>query len=509
MDSTENAVSTGLIVLISEQIIPALQGIWEAAKDPALRWVILLHTDDSRRSLPQAEQLETLCNDLLPPQIQVRRMQTGLTTQDVRDRLLDCRKAHPEVGAWIVNATGGIKLMTLGVGEALDERMRMVYSEFSARAWYEVTRQPDRRLTATICDPPAADGIDEIPVDRLAAAQFADVRFQHQPGSLDDARIRALAAELLPATRRLIDTDWNWRVALEGFVTGNDLRAGTLFEKYLAAFLTELGLTNLAWSLVTRFRALEKTDGEKPDDNASSVNENDHVVLRHGAITVLDLKLPDPAQADAPPSLTLPLQLRQASDTKRRLGGFSARWVMVRPCQTFTDDERALAGAYGVEALDATVAPNLLAELARLFGLPLTPALQAVHDAVSAAPAPFRTPRQPTSPRPYEPPCLTPQMLAEPPQNWWLAGLPGLALFAVARGAGDEATWRTWLRGLGIPGCQAIHTKARLRFLITDSGGALKTLTLALRPSVGLALTGPPPLREATEADSSLSPADS
>jgi hypothetical protein len=69
----------------------------------------------------------------------------------------------------------------------------------------------------------------------------------------------------------------------------------------------------------------------------------------------------------------LALQLRPATDLRQRLGGLAVQIVLVRPCRIFTEAERELAKACGVEVIDQRDAPRLFSRLAGLLKIPALP----------------------------------------------------------------------------------------------------------------------------------------
>ena len=104
---------TAMIFLASEQLWPNIHALIHWRHD--LRRLCIYHTADERRSARPAHQLAALCRRLYPTvEVHLPEAPRGWLPDDVRRQIADWRRRWPGQ-RWLVNASGGNKLMYTGV----------------------------------------------------------------------------------------------------------------------------------------------------------------------------------------------------------------------------------------------------------------------------------------------------------------------------------------------------------------------------------------------------------
>jgi Holliday junction resolvase-like predicted endonuclease len=360
---------TAMLVLASEQLWPNIHGL--AQWGHALRRLVVCHTS-ARQSAVPADRLAVLAPTVWPrtgtePLAVHLAPLAGMQPQEVFAAVLGWLQNHP-TERWLLNASGGTKLMHDGLLPFVGrDGVEIVYRELSGE-WFRFGPgfAPGTAATQRITVP--ADATDRIPVDKLVQAQWQapNTRIEFGPPSQP--------LDVLRLTREGVAAHWNWREAFRRAGDPSAEQSGFLFERYIAAALLALGVTNLACNV--RRRAL----GAGVDQQ-----EIDLVANHGGRLTILDCKLRTEEEEEEGLVESITSQIRQAAHTRRELGGLGASLVLLRPNRLFSGDERALAEACGLTVLDAGCAARLFTELGRLFGVPALPVGLAQAEAELAA----------------------------------------------------------------------------------------------------------------------------
>ncbi len=345
---------TALILLASEQLWPNLHSIeyWRGS----LQSIFIYHTDDERRSVIPAQRLLRFC-ELRCPHVQTFCDDGDGKPESVVAQIEIWQERHPH-HQWVINATGGTKLMFLGAASLIGRpQVAVIYRELNG-SWYHLTDHNGFLQTFPLDIP--LDTTDSIPVTDILDVLWADEESQIQslpPPSLD---VQAL-------TQALIRHRGDWIAAFKscGVSLAPGDSAGRLFERYIAAVLLALGLHphNVACNAIKMSR------------KGQALQEIDIVVNYRSRLYVLDCKL---HSDDNQTTRQVPLmqQIRDLSDTIRRLGG-GAIGVMLRPNWTFSDDEQTFALDRGLHVLDRSTLGNFFQALADIFEIdPLPPVLQ-------------------------------------------------------------------------------------------------------------------------------------
>lgn len=338
--------STAMVVLASEQLWPNIHGIVHWNQNSALSHLCIYHTKNDKSQKP-AERLQNLTKDL-DEGIKVCSLDPpgGMQPEDV---LAQIQKWQQEIPAdhWVINATGGTKLMSAGAMEMAGKpRTQVVYRELESK-WFELQRI-DGQLRSTPLEIPA-DITDVIPVEALVRAQW------HPRG--DDAIEKQSPKELpiVDLVRTGIEVDWNWREVFKKNGLPYKERSGILFERFVAGVLLELGIRQLMCNVVAR-------------GGAESLHEIDLVGNHKGRVVIVDCKLRSEEDEEQGEVEAITSQIRIASETRKQLGGLSAKLILLRPNRRLSDAQRVLAETCGLTVLDQREAPTLIKSLAEAFG---------------------------------------------------------------------------------------------------------------------------------------------
>ncbi|MCS6851290.1 MAG: hypothetical protein NZ700_09000 [Gemmataceae bacterium] len=368
---------TAMVVLASEQLWPNIHGLvhWSSH----LQHLCIYHTTDERSYKP-AQQLALLCRAMYGSRVQVHvpPVPGGMQPLEVHTQI-QCWRHQLPGQRWLLNATGGTKLMTAGVLRCVGEPdCQVVYREIADR-WYELHRADNGRdiVTSPIDVPVTAT--DRIPVSSLLCALWngADhrVEFGSKPNRLP----------VLELTQAWIKHQGNWSMAFSDCGLPNNEGVGFLFERFIAAVLLELGVSNL----VCNVKRLDST-------GTQVLQEIDLVANYSGRIRIVDCKLTDGQTGKAKVrGEPITSQIRQAAQTRRELG---AELLLLRPNSTLNEAERSLAQAYGLQVLDRDDCNSLFSGLHRFLRVqgPLPETLRQAQEAlIQATKVPGANPMQP------------------------------------------------------------------------------------------------------------------
>jgi len=362
-----------LVLLVSEQLLPSLEFALHMADryGAKLQTIHLYCTDDERRSIEPAQRLERSLRRWLDARslsIKVERVQGSMQPEDVRQGLLRCFEAAPDVH-WLVNVTGGNKLMSAAAIElSLSTDLsscRVIYREINGR-WYELKQDEGEGFLRTLPidqrddpDVPPADTLDRLmSVDDLVAAQFSE---QH--------RCESNAVELLPMPQALEAVYsggvWNWTKLYDLLPGVPPVSDGDAFERFIAAGLRACGVR------VRHSMKLKSTVAPL----GQTAREIDVVACHNGRLICIDIKLPN-AEDTAKGT-----QLADIADLARQLGGAASVAIALRPGWPASPETVRLAQALRVNLLTQDDAPAVFGKLRDAIDcrLALPEALLAVH----------------------------------------------------------------------------------------------------------------------------------
>lgn len=342
-----------VLVIASEQLTPNLQFLLHVARKFPLRPMavhIYCSNDETRSAAPArrlSDCLHQTWRDQPALQASIEVVQGGKTPQDVRPKVRGILQQDPD-GEWLINVTGGNKLMSAAVSEVALwsdlSRCRVVYCEIDG-GWFEIDTDVDGLLMARHLAPgddpivPPRQTLDSlIRVESLVAAQFSE-----------DHVIAAQAGQRVPLlawTEELIRNRWHWLAGLRAVApTIPSSSNGDAFERFIAAGLLAACLSPVHSLKVSNARS-DKV-----------VREVDLVGCANGRLYCVDIKLPG-ATENAKGT-----QLADVATLALALGGRGAQAIAIRPGWAIDRDTEVLARALNVRLLSAAEAPRLFSTL--------------------------------------------------------------------------------------------------------------------------------------------------
>lgn len=343
-----------MVVLASEQLWPNIEAIvfWHE-KAGGLTDLFIYHTADRQKSEEPARRLNRFIRGLypssssVPPSIKVHLpdQPKSMFPHDVFEQIKTWLEELPE-HQFIVNITGGTKLMTAGALATMHlPRVTVVYRELTGE-WYQIGLASQGQVTRRFTIPPGT--CNHIPVRLLVEAQSS------MPGDWQDQRVEELP--IVDLVRLGLETNWNWSIMFSSCGLPTD-QAGFLFEKFVAACLRALGIAQISLNL-----KLTGSDGR-------TLQEVDIAANFNSRLYVIDCKLRSHEETGVTVE-SVTSQIRQAAATRRELGGPAASYLLVRPNYSFHEAEKSLLQALGLSWIDAAESMNFFRKLAEFFDFP-------------------------------------------------------------------------------------------------------------------------------------------
>lgn len=323
---------TALVLLASEQLWPNIHSIEFWAK--TLKYVFIYHTANAGKSVEPARKLARFCNER--HSLNAEFWKGDGSPQDIANCISDLLERHPEA-SWLINATGGTKLMFDGAAWFRD-RVRVVYREITNR-WYELCRAPNGMPSAQQIN--VSPGVtDQIPVELLLRAIWETDALNLEFGPPPD---RLAFPDI---TRELVETNGNWKetFARVGSPLTDNKSGGDPFERYVAAALLEMELNGENITHSVKQRGPKFSPGQ-------ATQEIDIVANHDSRLLVFDCKLRT-EEEEGREVETITSQIRQAAHTARQLGGLGAEVVLLRPNREITGTIRDLADDLRVRVID-------------------------------------------------------------------------------------------------------------------------------------------------------------
>lgn len=355
-----------IVVLSGDQLWPNIQGILHWHRGGAkVEAVFLYCTLEESPTRGPAQRLQRFIEAYFTGvRVVLHAGSPASPSSEVRDTVSGWMNENPE-RRWVLNATGGLKHMALGLaGFAGTPEVQVVYRETSGE-WFELVAVPEfSRVEARILE-----GIDPMETDALPVADLVVSQFGTAAESVELSAEPVNSLPMKRLTQEGIARGWNWPAVFAAGGMKADVPAEVLFGQYLGAGLLEMGVTNL----VHRLQLTNKRDRKEKLEIDLAANHG-------GKMLVLDLELRGSGLERA--ADVLALQLRPAAELRQRLGGLSLQIVLVRPCRVFTEAERELARACGIEIIDQRDAPRLFSRLAGLLKVSALPPEMAAVEAL-------------------------------------------------------------------------------------------------------------------------------
>lgn len=344
--------------------MPAVESILHLQAEHRLREVLILHTDDPEQSVRPAQTLVALCKNLAIP------CQT--VPVDMHDRLVaELAKLD---ASWIINATGGTKLMAFRIYDRAKEMaLPIVYREIQ-EGWYRIAWDEGKASVSPWTIP---DHLHH----HLSLRDWIALAMMVEPENVEATAIQECEAvepaAIQSALNRLC---WNWALALKEVDEGCNSASGhgMAFERYVAQALrsqTQQVAVNLKLRNPVKGIVLLESD----------------VVCRIGArLFLFDCKLDNSGLRSAGGDAVVQ-QIEQAHSRVQSLGGLAARCVLLRPTWHggTIGQFRDYAARLNVEIWAYEDMANLFTRISHLFGSDVNGALAAAQEALDRAPQPL------------------------------------------------------------------------------------------------------------------------
>jgi hypothetical protein len=368
--------SMGLVILAGESIWPGLAlACHYRARQQGPIAVFIYHTAQPAESLLPAMRLRYLLNTILPEvQVLLPVNFSGLAPHEVHAQIDQWIASQPDI-KWVLLSSSGVTGWNLGLTGFVGRPRVQIASHDSQQGWQR-WQQPETG-TGVVTEnwtELAADATDALALEHLLQSQFVTSdkipSYTAQPG---------MALPLRRLTEFGAANGWDWPATFKDSGLESAAAPADLFARYLAAGLIELGITNVAH----RIRITPQPEARDKENLAF-----DLAVSCRGQLILFDVKAEEENTDNARPAQSLPGQLQRLSGLKRQLSALAPRLILFRPCQVFTDAERALARACELEIIDQTEAPRWFSRMASLLQVaplpePLAEAEKILVDLVS------------------------------------------------------------------------------------------------------------------------------
>lgn len=333
-----------MVVFASEQLWPNIQGLvhWHR-HGGGLKDLCIYYTDDEHRSAGPARRFAKLAQKLIPPlHVHLPEKAGGKFPKDV---LAQITRWHEELPnrRWIINATGGLKLMFAGALQGIDlPNSEVVYRELSGE-WFSIAKSDHGlEVRPLLVDLSVSD---DIPVEYLVKAQ-SEMASESQ-WSCDTPK----PLPIVELIKKGLRTDWSWQEMFRNVGLPVNEKPGFLFEKFAAATLLEFGINQVA------------LNAQVISKNGQALQEIDIIANYRGRILIFDCKLRTREQEESQVE-GLTSQIRQAATIRRDIGGAGAKLLMIRPGRGFSPAEQELAQALELHVLDNSATMDFFRRIA-------------------------------------------------------------------------------------------------------------------------------------------------
>ena len=340
---------TGLICIVSAQIWPNLLGLLHLY--PEVDVLCLYHSSHEGVSQGPARRFRDWCGRQFPD-LEVRLSgdegHVGTSPEEVAAMVQSWIEARPDWN-WIVNLTGGTKLMTCGLSDLIGapivgERARFVYREINGENYW-LTRDSAGRIVSQSFET-APDLADDLDIELLAELQQGDKWLPQR------ARTLPILAMVAAGLRHR----WNWSNVFDDceIKVGEDRGNGRLFEEFVAAALLQMGVRQVAINLKT---------GAK-DQHESEV---DVVCLHHNQLHLFDCKLPTSQQLGKQKNAVMVTEINDTANRLRDMGGVGGKGYLLRPSRDYNGPQKKLAQRFQLEIWDRPVMTRFFDKLGEIL----------------------------------------------------------------------------------------------------------------------------------------------
>jgi len=339
-----------MVIFASEQLWPNVQGLvhWYRHRG-RIKDLCIYYTDDPQKSAGPAGRFEGFARRVFPTiSVHFPERPGGKLPHEVYQQIVSWQQQLPD-RHWIINATGGLKLMFAGAIRALElPRTEVVYRELSGEwfRWSKTDHGEDLRPIEI-----DSSETDDIPVGDLVQVQ-SPIASQRQ--------WYYTKPEPLPIKELVkhgFATAWNWRDMFKECGLDTNEQSGFLFERFVAAVLLNLGIKQVC------------LNAKLGEENGQSLQEIDVIANYRGRLLIFDCKLRVETEEGVRVE-SLSSQIRQAAAIHRDIGGLGARVLMIRPGRSFKPQERLLAAALQVDVLDCHQSLDFFRKIAEFCDYP-------------------------------------------------------------------------------------------------------------------------------------------
>ena len=368
MKSEQNLVKSkkrALVLIASEQVWPSVQSLFLAtAFYGPISDIFIYYTADERRSRMPASRLKSFFSELekqtfMGPWTVHLESVPGSALPEGVDEQLDLWEKKHQGRTWILNATGGTKLMSSAFWRRIGDRDTIIlYRELSLGCWFECTKEEGKHFSKRI-------EFDDSVTNIILVEDLLRLQCLHSGSTLKwNFSVVDQALNVPALTRSAIKQNWNWKEVFAACDYDCTSSVGLLFEKYMAAVLLALGVKRVLQNICLIDTAHNTT-----------LFETDLVFHLNGMLYIVDCKLRTAEEEQAGRALPMTSQIREAAQTRRLLGGLAATYILVRPNRVFSDEEHAFASAQRLEVVDSSRMGTLFSDLSDKIGLRCPPEL--------------------------------------------------------------------------------------------------------------------------------------
>lgn len=374
---------TGMIVLSGGQPLPNLLGLLIIPQP--LERLVILHSKSLRNSEEPAKCLRRIARQKgLAEHVDLKLVSDheNPDIQSTRYAALRFVEQYPHLH-WILNATGGLKPMSIGLaGLAGHPRCEVIYREQtslnSTTPWQTWQRNSDGRISAY----PWQNGIEDPDfLDRFDAADIANLHFLRGQELSDEMQWHAdpmpenVTPEiLLNIIRSGPSCNWNWNTLSRG----NPLAAfvgGQRFEVFLGGLIYALGIRRI-------WHSLRLTSQNKNSATHSNKTEIDIVAIHNRRVFLIEAKLVGEKES------SLVGQAQQLAARMNQIGGQTASGAVVLPGNYDSNHslKEFLHNSTKCHIWNQDDMPDLIKNLAKLFQIHSIPEPAAkLHQALREA----------------------------------------------------------------------------------------------------------------------------
>lgn len=347
-----------LVSIVSEQLWPTIHCL--AHYGSRIQRLFLLHTNDESRSIRPAKSIAKFVS-LWKPEIKVifPRIIPENSSTGISKALHEWMDEFPD-SDWVINASGGTKLMMLGVLDFANlPNVEVIYRDLTGNPgeiWHSVQRSEEFGFLKNAPISIDENATDLIPVEILVKTIWSDhgnflVEFGQKIPDLDVEKVTRIASL----------NNWDFKKAFQAGGYPAENSSGQLFEQYVVSILINLGVRNITCN------AVRSTPSKK------ALSEIDIIANHQGNLTVIDCKMRSLEEENLGKVETLFEQIRKANQMGKELGGLGAKVIILRPNRTLSENESHLAESYRVKPLDAPKMSEIIDCFAKHFGIEKIP----------------------------------------------------------------------------------------------------------------------------------------